>query len=102
MPSLQFGMPPLVAGSLDSDEFVGDASMVGPPELQPMPPKCSFKWSKVGETLNTLEELKHSCGAIDADRGQHETTSMNALPVQTSFAESLLAPATPPQPRFLL
>jgi len=101
MPSLQFGMPQLIAGDSNNDKLVGDAPIVGPPEIQILPPRCSSQRSKVGETLNTLEDLKHYFGASDTDHGQHETTSMKALPVQTRCAESLLAPATPPQPRFL-
>jgi len=101
MPSLQFGMPQLIASDPDNDKLVGDASMVDPPEIQILPSQCSSQRSKVGETLNTLEDLKHYFGASDTDHGQHETTSMKALPMQPSCAESLLAPATPPQPRFL-
>jgi len=99
MPSLQFGMPPLIASAPNSNKPVGDASIVGPPDIQLVP--SPSQWSKVSETSDTLEDPKHSFGASDTDHGQHGPTSMKALPVQTNFAESLLAPATPPQPRFL-
>merc|ERR1712129_636728 len=73
MPSLQFGMPPFIANALNSDTFVGDASIVGPPEIQSVPPQCSVQRAKAANAVNKLEAPTHSSGAIDADHGQHET-----------------------------
>jgi len=101
--SLASGASSQSLSSIESSPRLDEAQKLeGPPELQPVPPQWSSQWSHFGKSTNTLQDLKHFVGANHKNRGQ-------ALPIQTSFAEShlvpivpesLLAPITPPQPKF--